>query len=104
MAKTLYYDLIPVTDETPKAFITTAALKNCIVTGKTLDSMGGPGFAIDAEVIDLINMTKPGARSKIVVDAEEINELVVALEVAINADEPNLDEIRRISKALSNLV
>lgn len=103
MAKILYYDLVPVTDETPKPFIATAALKNCIATGKTLESMGGPGFAIDAEVIDLINMTKAGATSKLVIEATDFINLVSELEVAANAEFPDIEEIRRISLALSNL-
>lgn len=76
MREPLYWSLVPVYPSDPDSFsIATAAVVSCIVTGKMLDGMGGPGYALAPEVVREIDMTRPNAVPKVLVEVSRLEEL-----------------------------
>jgi hypothetical protein len=81
----LYYDLVPVREEPEEAggfSIASAAVVSCIVTGRHLDGIGGPGFAVCAEVVDALDMNRHGGKPRMVMEAEEFERMHAALVAA----------------------
>jgi hypothetical protein len=77
MKKILFYDLVPVYEKDTDEFsFASAALVNCIATGKQLDSMGGPGFALSTEIVDKLNIRKSGYNPKYIIDANLLEDLL----------------------------
>ena len=81
----LYYDLVPVREEPedPGAFrILSAAVVQCLATGRTLDGMGGPGHALAPEVVDALDMRKTGGGPRMILDAADFDRIHAALVAA----------------------
>lgn len=74
----LYYHLSPIYPGKPGS-IATAALVNCIATGRQLHHCGGPGYALSPDVVKALDASQNGGRSRVIVDAEDWDGLRAAL-------------------------
>ena len=75
--KIKYWELMPVYDEPADAFkLTTAAVVQCLATGKILDGMGGGGYFLCNEIV---NALQNNGKPKVIIDADEYDQLLSKL-------------------------
>jgi hypothetical protein len=98
--KPAYYHLVA---QQPKdsVGIATAAIMQCIATGKTLEGMGGPGYAISADIVDALDMSKSGNQPKIIMNEDVFNKISSFLsEIAGGNSDISNPAIRAQAKAI----
>lgn len=77
----IYYDLRAVRkSDLRRSDIATAACVTCIATGRILDGMGGPGYALSPDIVDALDMAGSGPRPKTIVDSDDLASAVQILE------------------------
>lgn len=71
----LYYKVTPIFRQEPGGFAT-AAIQECMATGKILSGSGGGGLALSKELVHALDRSRNGGRSKAIVDVEDLDKLI----------------------------
>lgn len=86
--KILWYDIVPhFKPELGTGGFATAAILNCMVTGKQLDSMGGGGRAMSVEAVEKLDMYRYDAKSRALVETEDMEAILGYIETLDNVPE-----------------
>jgi len=77
----LWYDIVPHFKPEPgMGGFATAAILNCMVTGKQLASYGGGGRAMSVEIVEKLDMRRYGAKSRALVETEDMEAILGYIE------------------------
>ena len=70
----LFYTLTPVR-QAPDGTIMSAAIQQCMATGKTLAGMGGGGIALAPEIVEALDMRQHG-EARAICSARDLEDLI----------------------------
>jgi hypothetical protein len=71
----LYYRLTPIFKQAPGGFAT-AAIQECMATGKVLSGSGGGGLALSKDIVRALDRTRNNGKSRAIVDADDLDKLI----------------------------